>query len=111
MDAVHLGGDDDPSQYAFDEPRQTDVAMVEHGGGVKRHLEYEHAKRGSPENGNNRKLNYHRQDDLNGMKAQPCRDIKLQVGVVHPMQPPKRWNSVEDDVLEIDRKIEQKNRE
>src|SRR5437667_3310273 len=111
MNAVHLWRDHGPSQYAVDYPRQADVAVIEHRGGIKQHLEYENAEGGGSENGNNRELDRHRKDDLDRMKAQTGRDIKLQVRMVHPMQPPERRHGVEDPVLEIDRKIEQNNRE
>ena len=40
------------------------------------------------------------------MKAGARRDVDIEVGVVHAMQPPQQRHRVKHDVLEIDRKIE-----
>ena len=42
VDAVHVRRDDEAAQNAVDLRRDADVAMVEHRGGVKQHLEDQH---------------------------------------------------------------------
>ena len=45
------------------------------------------------------------------MEPRAGRDVYVEVGMVHAMEPPKRGDGVEGHVLEIDREIEQGDRE
>jgi hypothetical protein len=45
------------------------------------------------------------------VKAQPCRRVEVEVGMVHPMQPPEPRHRVEHDMLEVDREVQQQHRD
>jgi hypothetical protein len=51
-------------------------------------------------------LDHHRQQDLDRMETQPGRDVEFKVGVVHAMQAPQRRHRMKEDMLEINRKVE-----
>ena len=88
MHPVHVRCDDDQAQEAIERKRHPDIAVVEHRGGVQHDLEDHHRDRGRAKQEDDGGLDQHRQDDLGRVKPQTGRHVELQVGVVHPMQPP-----------------------
>jgi len=53
-----------------------------------------------------RKLYRHGNHNLGRMKAQTGGRIKLEIGMMHPVQTPKARHSVKDDMLNISREIQ-----
>jgi len=41
------------------------------------------------------------------VKPQAGGHVKLQIGMVHPVQPPQAWHRVEQYMLKVDRQIQQ----
>jgi hypothetical protein len=110
MHPMHVRRHDEPAQHAVQHLRDADITVVEHRGRVEQHFEDQHCKRGRAERGDHRELDHHRQQDLEGMKAQPGGHVEFEVGVMHAMQPPQRRHGVKEDMLEIDRKVEKDDR-
>ena len=108
--AMHIRRDDKKAQHSIDLNRQTDIPVVEHGCSVEHDLEDHHCDGGSAEHENGGKLDQHRDYNFARMKTQPRRNVEFQIRVMHPMQPPEERNSVEQQVLAVDRQIEQKHR-
>jgi len=84
--------------------------VVEHRGGVQQHLEDQHGNRGRPQRGDYGELDHHRQQNLDRMEAQSGGHVEFEVGMMHAMQPPQRRHRMEEDMLEIDRKVEKNDR-
>ena len=51
-------------------------------------------------------FDFQRNQNLDWMKPHAGGDVDIEVGMMHPVQPPQHRNLVEDDVLEIDDEIE-----
>jgi hypothetical protein len=51
-------------------------------------------------------LDEHRQQNLDRVETQPGADVELEVGVVHAVEPPQGRHRMEEDMLEIDREVE-----
>ena len=113
VDPVHVQGDDYPAQDPGQAEQNAHVTVVEHRGSVQQPLEDQHRDGGRSEHGNHGELSPHREQDLDGVKAQPRGDIELQVGMVHAMQAPEDGDRMEQHMLQIDRQIEgqQRNRQ
>ena len=47
-----------------------------------------------------------RDQDLDRMEAHAGGDVDVEIGMMHPVQPPQHRHFVEDDVLQVDREIE-----
>ena len=110
VDAVHVGRDDEPAQRAVDQ-RQAHVAVVEHRGGVEQHLEDQHGNRRRAERDDHGQLDHHREQDLDGVEAQPGGDVEVEIGVMHAVQPPQQRHGMEQHVLQVDGEVEQDDRD
>ena len=111
VDAVHVGGDHEQPKHAVDGARQVDIGVVEERGGVEQHLEQEHRDGGRAEGCDHRQLDPHRDQDLDRVKTQAGGGVEVEIGMVHPVQPPEPGNGVEHDVLQVDREVEQQHRD
>src|SRR6516164_9999006 len=49
--------------------------------------------------------------DLDRVKTHAGGHVELEVGMMHAMQPPQRGHGVKEDVLEIDREVEDHDRD
>ena len=107
VDAVHIGGDDNPPQPAVDGRRQIDIGVVEQGRGVQDHLEQQNRDGRGSQGRDNRELDHHRDQDLDWMKAQAGRCIEFEVRMMHAVQAPGRRNGVKHHMLQVDRDVEQ----
>lgn len=86
--AMHIRRDDKKSQHSIDGFRNPNVSMIEHGSRIQHNLEYEHRQKGRPEKEYGADLDAHRDDYLNGMKPGPRRNVEVEVGMMHHMEPP-----------------------
>ena len=102
VDTVHLRRDHQESQNPIDSTRQSDIAVIEHAGGIQEHLKQDDSYGRNPQNHNSRHLNPHGQKDFNRMKSNPGGDIKIKVCVVHPVEAPESRDSMKHGVLEVD---------
>ena len=64
------------------------------------------ATAGTPTSTTTAHLEQHRQHDLDRMETQPGGYIDVEVGVVHPVQPPQQRYFMKRHVLGVDREIE-----
>ena len=110
MDAMHVRRHDEPAQDPIDFRGNADVAMVEHRGGIEQDFEDQHGRRRRPECCDHGELDPGRQQDFNRVKAQARGHVELEVGVMHAMQPPQRRHGVKEDVLQIDREVQEDDR-
>jgi hypothetical protein len=85
--------------------------MVEHGRRIQQHFEDQHAYGGRSNRRNGCAFDDGRDQDFDGVEANACRDIEMDVGVMYPMQPPKRWHGMEHHVLKVDDEIQQYDRD
>ena len=108
---VHLGRDHEPAQHAVDARRHPHVAVVEHRGRIQQNLEDQHGDGRRAESRHDRQFDGHGQQDFDRVKAGAGGDVEIEIGVVHPVQPPERGHRVEHDVLEIDREVEEDDRQ
>jgi hypothetical protein len=106
---VHVGRDDEPSKIAIESRGDASIVMVEHRGRVEQNLEDEHAECWRSQLHHHGKLDQHREHNLDRMEARARGDIEVEVGMVHPMHPPKRGDRVKHHMLEVDGNIEQYN--
>ena len=106
MDPVHVRGDDEPAQPPVQPAGQADVAVIEHGHAVQDHLEKDDRYHRRSQGQDDRELDQHGQDDLDGVKARPGGQVVVQVGMVDPVQPPQGGHGVEKDVLGPDRQVQ-----
>jgi len=97
MHAMHVRHDHQPSKIAVEPCRDANVAMIEHRGRVQQNLEDEHTER--PQRNYHAKLDQHRKCDLNRMEACAGGYIEVEVGVMHPVHPPKRGHRMKHHVL------------
>src|SRR5881409_2263290 len=111
MDAMHVRGDDEPTQRALNGEGQSDVAMVEHRSGVQSDFKYQHRERRCAQRDDDEELDAQRQQYLDGMKSRTGGHVHVQVGVVHSMEPPENGNGMKNAVLEVNRQVEQKQSE
>ena len=102
MYPVHLWRDYQESQNPIDSTRQSDIAMVEHAGGIQEHLKQDDSYGRNPQNHNSRHLNPHGQKDFNRMKSNPGGDIKIEVCMVNPVEAPESRDGMKHGVLEVD---------
>ena len=106
MDPVHVGSDDEQPQFPVKPGRKRDITMIEHCGGVENDFEGHYRDRWRAEHGDRRELDQHRQHDLQRVKPHSCRDVEVEVGMVHAVQPPQQRDPMEQDVLAINDKVE-----
>ena len=106
VDAVHVERDDQEPPHGIDTHRQVDVGMVDLRTRVQRNREDQHRDCGRAEGHHDGKLDRHRQQDFKGMKSKAGRDAEFEIGGV---QPSKRRNGVEEDMLQVDGQIEGQN--
>ncbi len=66
---VHVRGDHEPAQYAVDAFGDTDVAVIEHGGGVEQYFEDQDCHGGWSQGHNHRQFDAHGEEDFDGVKA------------------------------------------
>src|SRR5262245_27843513 len=111
MDAMHVRRHDKPAQDPIDLRRHADVAVVEHRGRIEQDLEDQHGRRGCPECCDDGEFDRRRQQDLDRVKTHAGGHVELEVGMMHAMQPPQRGHGVKEDVLEIDREVEDDDRD
>ena len=109
MYPMHVRRDHKESQYPINSDRQPDIAMVEHAGGIKKHLEEDHRYGRSPQHMHSGHLNAHGQEYLDGMETNPGSDIKIEIGMVYPVETPKGRNGMKHGMLKIDDEIEAQN--
>ena len=94
------------AQHVIDGRWNAKIAVIEHGRGVEQHLEHQDCDGRRSDGPDHRELDDHRQENFHRMKAQPGGDVEFEVGVVHAMQTPQHWHRVKEDVLQIDREVE-----
>ena len=111
MHPVHVRRHHRPAQHRIERQRQPHIAVVEHRRRIQHHLKQQHRHQRRPQRRNHRKLDPHRQQHLDRMKAQPGSDIKLQISMMHAVQPPQHRHRVEQHMLRINRQIQQHKRE
>ena len=86
--------------------RNAHVAVVEHRRGIEQHLEDQHGHGRRAERRDDGELDPHREQDLDRVEARSGRDVELEVGMMHAVQPPQRRHGMEQHVLQVDREIE-----
>lgn len=84
--------------------------MVEHRGRVKHDLKQEHRESRRSKQRDRDELEKLRQHDFDRMKADACRDVKVEIGVMDRMQSPEPRDGVKRNVLEINHEIENQER-
>ena len=85
--------------------------MAEHRSRVEEDLEGENAQRRRAKRGDDRELDDHRQHDLDRVEPHPGGDVEFEIGVMHAVKPPQQRYRVEEHVLEIDREVEDDDRQ
>ena len=105
VDTVHIRGDDDPSEDSVYRTRQINVCVVEERGSVQDHLEQEYGNGGRSQGCYDRQLDPHRDEYFYRVETQACGRIKIEVGVMHPVQTPKPRYCVEHHMLKVDCEI------
>ncbi len=93
-------------QPAFEYARQTDIAVIKQGCGVEQNVEDQHCQCRDSQRDHDTELEPHRDHDLDGVKAQPCRRVELQIRMMHPMYTPEPGYGMKQSVLEIDGQVE-----
>ena len=106
VDAVHVRRDPEPTKPAIKPNRNTDVAMVEHRGCVEQDLEDEHAHGRRTQRRDNAELDQHGENDLYRVEASTCGHVNVEIGMMHPVQSPKRGYRVKHHMLQIDRQVQ-----
>jgi hypothetical protein len=110
MDAMHVGRYHEPPEIPIQPDRKADVAMVEHRGRVKQHLEDEDARGRGTSCRDNAEFDQHGENDLDRVEAGTGSHIKVEIRMMHPVYPPQCWDSVKHYVLQINRQIQQNHR-
>lgn len=85
--------------------------MIKEGGRVEDDFKKEGTEGVSPNQNDRHHFNDERDDDFNRMKTDASCDIKVDIGMVHPVKPPKERDEMEADMLQVDHKIENQNRQ
>ncbi len=111
MHPVHVRGDDEQAQHPIDAFGDPDVRVIEHGRRVQKNLENQYRDGGRPKGGDDGQLDPHRQEDFDRVEPKACGYVKAEVGMVHPVQPPKRRHGMKQHMLEIDREIQHHDRD
>jgi hypothetical protein len=85
---VHVRRNDDEAKNSVNGRMEADVPMVEHGGCVEEDLEEKDGKGRRTHSGYRGRLDPHREKNFDRMKAPTSREIKIEVRVVHHVEPP-----------------------
>ena len=106
MNPVHVRRDNEKAQYSVDGGPDAQIAVVEHGCRVQEHLEDQDGDGRRPERRDNHHLYAQRQRYFQGMKAEACGDVEIEVRVMHAVQPPQCRDHMEQDMLHVYCEIE-----
>ncbi len=104
--AVHGGGDDAATQDAVYGGRDAYIAVIEQGAGVEDYLKDDDGGEGRTEGEDCGRLQYHGEEDLQRMEADPGGGVEFGVAVVHAVQGPQEGDAVEGDVLGVDEEVQ-----
>lgn len=107
VDPVHVRRDHDQPEDPVQTFRNTDIAVDEPGSAVQGCLENQHRQKRRAEHGHGHQLDGFGYHDFDGMKPQPDRYIEVQIGIVHHVQSPEHRNGEVQNVLRVDRQIQQ----
>ena len=83
MHSVHVGRYQEETKDAVNGLRNMDVAVVEHGGGIKGYLKDEDSQGGWPEYCNSHEFDAHGEHDFDGVEPDSCGYIKIEIRVMH----------------------------
>ena len=89
MDAVHVGGHDDPPQVLVTPIGHGDVAMMRGGGRIQPDFKDQHRflSRAKQRDGDN--CNAHRKQNLDEMGADAGSGIQIEIRMMHPVESPQ----------------------
>jgi hypothetical protein len=102
---VHIRSDHDPPQNLVNAQRNEYIPVIEHGSAVQDYLENDHRHCGRSDKDYRCDLDQHGNDDFDWMKTRACREINVQVGMVHHVQSPENWDRMEHHILNVYYKI------
>ena len=103
---VHVGGDDEPAQYAVHWLGQRDVGVVEYRGDASQRDREEHGERGNAERGDQRHVEGLPDERLHGVVANRGSAIHVQVRVMDLVEAPEQRHRMEQSMLRIAAQID-----
>ena len=101
-----MSGVTSPAQDTVKSLRDADVAVIEHRGRVEKDFKNQNRNSRRSQRRDRAKLDRHREQNFDRMKAQAGGHVELEIGMMHPMQPPEGRDRVKEDVLQVDGEIE-----
>ena len=106
MHAMHIRCHNQQADDPIQCQRQTYIAVIKHRGRVEYDLENNHGNQWRPDQDDRDELDEHGQQDFHGMETCARRDVKIQIGMMYTMQPPKDRYCMEHDVLQVNDAVE-----
>jgi len=107
VDLVYGRSDEDTADPRFDGRRNPGIGMLEDRDAARNATVQQHPKRRQPQRRDRNKRGRIRQQRLDGVEAQACGVVEVDVGVVDSVNRPEEWDGMEDAVLEIKCEVEE----
>ena len=104
---MHVRRNSEKTQHTVNRQADADVPVIEHGRGVQKNLENQHGFRGRAKESYDSQLEQEGEEDLYGVKTKACRDIVIEVCMMHPVDTPEDPEGMKQDMLKIDRQVHQ----
>ena len=106
MNPVHIRRHQQPTQDAVQPQRQFDIGMVKLRHTAENRFKHHYCHHRWPQRHHQPQFIDHGPQNLQWMKTKSGGHIQIQVGMMHLMEPPEKWNHVEHHMLDINHQVQ-----
>ena len=106
MHPVHIRGNHENAQQSVERTGQIHIGVIEHGTTVQYDFEKDNSKNRGADADYENHLVEHRESNLDGVEAHRRGHVNVDIGMMHPMDPPKDWEFMGCDMLNVNGEIQ-----